>query len=180
MSVFTNSARDATANAGDYVQAVLALLGDREPLDVLRSAPAEFRSAVEGLSEEERSRPEGPGKWSVRQVLAHMADSEVAWAWRLRLILAQDRPVLTGYDQDAWAERLGYENADVEASLARFQLLRHSNVQVLERASPTDWQRVGLHPERGEESVEHLTRLYAGHDLLHQRQIRRIRDSFGD
>ena len=109
------------------------------------------------------------------QVLQHLADSEVVWAWRMRLILAQDRPVITGYDQDLWAERLHYEDADPADALDTFAVLRRAKLRVLERASPQELKRVGVHAERGEESLEHLRRLYAGHDMVHLRQIERIR-----
>jgi hypothetical protein len=109
------------------------------------------------------------------QVLQHLADSEIVWAWRLRLTLAQDRPPLTGYDQDAWASRLRYADADPEMALHLFTVVRQANVAVLASASPEDRQRVGVHAERGEETVEHLLHLYAGHDLLHINQLARIR-----
>jgi DinB superfamily len=93
----------------------------------------------------------------------------------MRLILAQDRPQLTGYDQDLWAERLQYDQEDPSEALELFAVLRHANLRVIERASSADLKRVGVHVERGEESLEHLRRLYAGHDLMHLRQIERVR-----
>jgi DinB superfamily len=92
MSVFTNPATGAAGHAAAYVAAVLDLLGDRDPIAVLREMPAALRRSVEGLSSGELRQPERPGKWSVGQILQHLADSEVVWAWRMRLILAQDRP----------------------------------------------------------------------------------------
>lgn len=157
-----------------YIAAVLSLLADRDPLEVLAATPGELRRLLEPVPEEALSRPEAPGKWSLLQVAAHLADSEVAYAWRLRLILAQDRPPLTGYDQDAWAERLGYAEANLAECLALFETLRASNLRLLRRLDPEDWERVAVHAERGEESVRHMAKLYAGHDLLHLRQIDRI------
>jgi uncharacterized damage-inducible protein DinB len=175
MSVFTNPATGAAEHAAAYVTALLELLGNRDPIAVLREMPAALRRAIEGLSSEELRRPERPGKWSVGQILQHLADSEVVWAWRMRLILAQDRPQLTGYDQDQWAERLHYDEAEPSDALEVFGVLRPANLRLLERASPDDLKRVGVHVERGEESLEHLRTLYAGHDLLHLRQIARVR-----
>jgi uncharacterized damage-inducible protein DinB len=157
-----------------YIAAVLGLVGERDPVEVLAATPRELRRVLEPVPEEELRRPEAPGKWSLLQVAAHLADSEVAYAWRLRLILAQDRPPLTGYDQDAWAERLGYAQADLGESLALFEALRASNLRLLRRLAPEDWDRVAVHAERGEESVRHMAKLYAGHDVLHLRQIERI------
>lgn len=177
MSVFTNPASSSPEQAEAYIRALLNLVGDRDPLQVLEATPGALDGAVRGLSDEALSRPESEGKWSVRHVLRHLADSEIVWGYRLRLVLAQERPRLSGYDQDAWADRLGYADADVGEAMEEFRVLRRGQLRLLERASPADLRRVGLHDERGEETVSHMTRLYAGHDLLHLRQIDRINAS---
>ncbi|MGD8495101.1 MAG: DinB family protein [Gemmatimonadales bacterium] len=174
MSVFTNPADGAPSAAATYVEAVLGMLGDREARPVLAAAPGEFREVVAGVDDGRLLRPESPGRWSVGQVLAHMVDSDLVWAWRLRLILAHDRPTLGGYDQDVWARRLRYEDVDPRASLERFAQVRSINLDLLDRLPDTDFDRVGVHAERGEENVRHLMRLYAGHDLVHLAQARRI------
>jgi hypothetical protein len=179
MSVFTNPATGAAAQAAAYVAAVLDLLGSRDPMSVLRETPSALRRAIEGLPSVDLRKPERDGKWSIAQVLRHLADSDLVWGWRLRLILSQDRPTITGYDQDAWASRLRYEDADPDESLQTFEALRRDNLRLVARATPEDLRRVGVHAERGEESLEHLRRLYAGHDLLHLRQIDRIRAAIG-
>jgi hypothetical protein len=177
MSVFTNPANGAAEHAAAYVAAVLDLVGTRDPMAVLRATPSALPKAVDGLTPAQMARPEKPGKWSINQVLRHLADSDIVWGWRLRLILAQDRPPLTGYDQDLWADRLHYDEADPVESLEMFAVLRRANLKLIERASPQELRRVGVHVERGEESLEHHRRLYAGHDLLHLRQIERIREA---
>jgi DinB family protein len=179
MSVFTNPASGASEHAAAYVAAILGLLGDRDPLSVLGDTPSALSRAIEGLSSTHLCQPERPGKWSINQVLQHLADSEVVWAWRMRLILAQDRPPLTGYDQDMWADRLRYNEGDPAEAIELFSLLRRANLRLLARASAEDLTRVGVHVERGAESLEHLRRLYAGHDLLHLKQIDRIRGALG-
>jgi hypothetical protein len=175
MSVLTNPASTSREQAAQYTAAVLGLLGDRDPLTVLAATADKLRFVFAGMDARAIRMPETPGKWSVTQVLAHLADSEVVWAWRLRVILAQDRPPITGYDQDAWAEKLGYEKADAGECVDRFAVLRDSHLLMLRQLTPEQKQRVGVHAERGEESVEHLIRLYAGHDILHLNQIDRIR-----
>jgi uncharacterized damage-inducible protein DinB len=175
MSVFTNPASGAAEHAAAYVAAVLDLLGNRDPLAVLRETIDVLPQAIDGLSPQQLRQPERAGKWSIGQVLTHLADSELVGAWRFRLILAQERPPLTPYDQDIWADRLRYAEADPAAALELFTVLRKANLRLLEHATPADLARVGLHAERGEESVGHLRNLYAGHDLLHRRQIDRIR-----
>jgi uncharacterized damage-inducible protein DinB len=177
MSVFTNPASGAAGQAEAYTRAILELLGSRDPLAVLGSTVQALPDAVAGLSAAQLSAREAPGKWSIRHVLRHLADSEVVWAWRMRLVLAQDRPPLTGYDQDAWAERLGYADADPAQSIAEFGVLRTGNLALLARASEADRLRAGVHTERGDESIAHMIRMYAGHDLLHLRQIERIRNA---
>jgi uncharacterized damage-inducible protein DinB len=173
--VFSNPASRSLEDAKAYTSAVLGLLGERDPAMVLQDTPGALRKAISGLSESQMATPEMTGKWSIRQVLRHLADSELVWGYRLRLVLSQDRPPLTGFDQDRWAERLHYDEADVATALEEFALLRRGNLKLLDRATPDDLERVGVHTERGEESVEHMIRLYAGHDLLHLRQIERIR-----
>lgn len=175
MSVFSNRSIDPPQERAQYAQAVLGLVGGREPLAILRDTPAAAERAVAGLTPGQLRTPEAPGKWSIAQVLQHLADSDLVWGWRLRLILAQDRPTLTGYDQDLWADRLHYADADPAQALDQLRVLRRGNLWLLDRAAPGDLRRVGVHSERGEESVEHLCRLYAGHDLLHLGQIARVR-----
>jgi len=179
MSVLTGSAADANFDAKAYVAAILSALGDRDALTALRETPGALRQAVSGLSPEQLSTPEQPGKWSVLQVVQHLADSEIVGAFRFRMVLAHDGPTVPGYDQDLWAERLRYEEADVETALNDFTTLRNSNLRLLERATPEDRQRVMRHAERGDESIETMMRLYAGHDTVHLRQIARIRTAIG-
>lgn len=174
MSVFTNPADAAPSAAKDYIQALLELLGDRDPLAVLTSTSGELQALVRGRPESSLRRPEAPGRWSVGGVLAHLADSELVWGWRLRMVLAEDRPTLGGYDQDAWARRLDYASLEPRASLDRFDRARRWNLDLIGRTADAGLDRVGVHAERGEESVRHMIRLYAGHDLVHLAQARRI------
>jgi DinB superfamily len=175
MSVFTNPASGSAEQAKAYTAALLDLLGDRNPMAVLQEMPSALRQAVSGLSDSEMVKPEANGKWSVREVVQHLADSELVCGYRLRMVLAEDRPPLIGYDQDLWAQRLRYDESNVVDALDDFGVLRRSNLRLLGGVSADDLMRVGVHAERGEESVEHMIRLYAGHDLLHLRQLDRIR-----
>ena len=174
MSIFTNPAASSAAEAKEYIAAILGLLGDRAPLDVLRATEDELRRRVKDVPPARLLKREAPGKWAVNQVVQHLADSDLVWGWRLRMVLAHDRPQITGYDQDAWADRLHYDEADVADALDMFRVLRRANLRLLTRASAEELERVGVHSERGEESVAHMMKLYAGHDLLHLRQIDRI------
>lgn len=175
MSVFSNRSTDPPQERGAYANAILDLLAGRAPLSVLHATSAALARGIDGLSTQQLHTPEAPGRWSIAQVLQHLADSDLVWGWRVRLILAHDRPAITGYDQDLWADRLHYAEADVAEALETFTILRRGNLKLIERATPDDLNRVGVHAERGEESVKHLIGLYAGHDLLHLKQIERIR-----
>ncbi len=174
MSVFTNPASSSKEQGAAYTAAILGLVADQDPLTVLRATPDALRRAIEALTPDQLATHEASGKWSTRQVVLHLADSEVVFAWRVRLVLAHDQPPITGYDQDRWAERLGYDNADAMEALQTFSVLRRSNLRLLERASPEVRARFGVHSERGNESIAHMMKLYAGHDRLHLAQIARI------
>jgi hypothetical protein len=177
MSVFSNRYSDAKQEAGDYTQAVLDLLGDRDPMQVLEGTPARLTKVIGGLSAADLAHPEAPGKWSMLQVLCHLVDSEIVWAYRVRRILAEDRPNIEGYDQDLWAQHLAYDRADVTETLDEIRAIRRGNLHLMRRLGPDTHARVGVHTERGEESIGHLIRMYAGHDILHMNQLERIRQS---
>ena len=174
MSIFTNNLTSAKEEAAAYTDAVLGLVAQRNPLEVLRSAPAVVRDMISGMRESVLAQPEAPGKWSVREVIAHLADSELVVGWRIRMIMAVEQPELTGVDQDVWAKRLHYNEIDAQRALATYAALREWNLLVFENATAAELERCGVHSERGNESIAHIIRLYAGHDILHQRQIARI------
>lgn len=174
MSVFTNPATAAGEAASQYISATLDMLGDRDPLDVLSHTAEAIGDMIRGVEDEVLRRPECPGKWSATSVIAHLADSDLVWSNRLRFVLAQDRPKLVGYDQDLWAERLNYASRNAGEELALFAAVRAANLALLARVDQEDMMRVGVHAERGEESVRHMIALYAGHDLIHLAQARRI------
>ena len=158
---------------------VLEALGERDPLEVMRETPTKLREIVSKLPASAIAAREAPGKWSIGEVIQHLADSELVGANRFRMVMAHENPPLLAYDQDLWAERLRYSESNVDEALDEFALVRRSNVRLFERASESDFERVGMHSERGEESLRHLLKLYAGHDLVHLRQIERIRRAVG-
>ena len=175
MSVLSASGFLSPAQADEYSKALLDLLGDRNPIEVLESTPAALGRMLGTFSDSALRVPEAPGKWSAATVLAHLSDSELVGAFRLRMVLAHDRPALTPYDQDRWATRLHYERVTPQESVERFTVLRRANLVLWAGASKEELARVGLHGERGEESIERMRRLYAGHDIAHLRQLERIR-----
>ena len=111
---------------GEYAQGLLNRLGDQDPLVVLGGLGAGVRRAFEGLSDTTMRQPEAPGKWSMIEVAQHLADSEIVVGFRLRMILAHDRPEITAYDQDLWAERLRYREAKLDEVLEQLEALRRT------------------------------------------------------
>ncbi len=161
-------------STSSYISETLALLGDRDPLDILADMPGWITSRIDDLPEPALSIPEGPGQWSITQVLAHLADTELAFGWRARLLLTEERPLLQAFDEGRWADRFAYADANPVEAFHAFAMLRTWNFRVWASATPLELERIGLHAQRGEESFGFLRRLVAGHDLRHQRQITRI------
>jgi hypothetical protein len=171
----SNPAGAGAAAADAYVNALLGLLGDGDPLAVQAALPAAVEELFTGVPDELLRRPERPGKWCMLQVLGHLADQEIINAWRLRRIVAEDRPRIEAYDQDRWAVGLGYLDDPWAEVLAELVAVRGRNLRFYRSLPAEALERVGLHAERGEESFGRLLRMTAGHDLAHRRQLARIR-----
>jgi hypothetical protein len=150
----------------------LSALDGRDPLESMRKAPKRVRKIIKAHGEKRLARRPAEGKWSAKEVLAHLADGEVVLGARIRMVAAMDRPVLVGYDQDAFVARLEYDRVDSEQLLESFAAARAANVALLERLPAQAFARVGLHSERGEESLATMVFMYAGHDRLHEQQLR--------
>lgn len=161
---------------GEYAQGLLNRLGDREPLMVLEGLGVAVRRVFDGLSDAAIRQPEAPGKWSMIEVAQHLADSDLVVGFRLRMILAHDRPEISAYDQDLWAERLRYREANLTEVLEQLEALRGANLRLARRLTRDELDRAGVHAERGAESVGYLLRLVACHDLVHLDQLARIRN----
>jgi hypothetical protein len=171
---FSNPAGNAAAAAGTYVRALLDLLGTRDPLEVMAGLLPWLEARLRGIAEPVLRHPEAPGKWSVVQVIQHLADSDLVAGYRTRIILTQDQPLLPGYDQDRWATEFRYEHTPLALALDQLRGLRAANLHLWKQLTPRQLERVGVHAERGPESAGHLIRLMGAHDLVHRRQIERI------
>ena len=117
-----------------------------------------------------------PGKWSAREIVHHLADSESTSAIRLRRLLAEERPVIQGYDQDQFASRLRYNEREIGPSLEALRAARATTTQILELMTEADWNREGEHTESGRYTSEDWLQIYAAHAHNHAAQIRRLRD----
>ena len=166
----------STKKPGPVVPALYAeALGDKDPILVMATTPDRLRKAVKGLTEKQLEKQPLPGKWSIKEIVAHLADSEVILGSRYRLVAAHDRPVLVGYDQDAFVLMLGVANTTTADLLDDFALARAVNLGLLDRLPTESLVRVGLHSERGEESILQMLEMYAGHDLHNLRQVETLR-----
>ncbi len=141
--------------------------------DAYRASTAEFLQAVEeiGDADLDRHHPDG---WSARQVIHHLADSETQSYSRLRRLVAEDNPVIQGYDEEAWAQcaALGYTELPVEVSLRVFSAVRDASAAIIERLTPADLERAGQHSERGRITVAHWLDMYTRHPTEHAQQLR--------
>jgi len=118
-----------------------------------------------------------PGKWSAAEIVHHLADSETTSAIRLRRLLVEERPLIQGYDQDAFAARLHYNSRDIAPALEAFRCARETTAQILDFMTDDDWRREGTHSESGTYSAEDWLRIYAAHAHNHAAQIRRLRET---
>jgi hypothetical protein len=149
-----------------------AHLGNRDALEVIAATPQQLQSLVDALGPERIEQAPAPGKWSAREVLCHLADGEIVFAFRLRQTLAEDHHVIQPFDQDSWASH--YRSYDVHAALAVFSAVRQWNLALIRNASPQALSKKVTHPERGEMTFQTLIETMAGHSLGHLRQIERI------
>ena len=154
-----------------YTARLLGNVGEADPWTVISSTARRLRDLIAGRTVEELSRTPDPSKWTVVQILAHLADAEVVAGWRFRSILAWDGIPLQPFDQDAWATIFRYAETDPFESCQLFEVNRASLLALLERVDRERHANHGMHAERGRETIEHLIRIYAGHDLNHLRQI---------
>lgn len=137
---------------------------------------AEIVRALQGISPAELDARPAPGTWSPRDIIHHLADSEMTSAIRLRRLVAEEEPVIVGYDQEEFARRLYYDRP-IEASLEAFRWARQATVGILERLTDAEWRRAGTHTESGSYSVERWLEIYARHAHGHADQIRKARAS---
>lgn len=157
-----------------YTQRILSHSQGQNSLRLQQAAPTKLAKLIKGKKQAQLKRRPAPDKWSVAEILAHLADAETVISWRLRQILAANGQPIQAYDQDVWAQTFDYTRCDARESLERFRILREGNVALLKRVPKRLWDNYGVHQERGEESVAHIVNMVAGHDVNHQLQIENI------
>lgn len=155
----------------EYAQRLISKIDGKDPLRVQASTAKKLTAILRRGTASQLRRKPAPEKWSVVEILAHLADAELVVGWRLRSILSAPGAPIAAYDQDAWASNGQYAKRDPRKSLERFRILREANLELLKSLTPAQRKQFGLHSERGEESIDRLIHLIAGHDLNHLEQI---------
>jgi hypothetical protein len=146
-----------------YIARIRGYLGDQDARAVLETTPARLRSLITSATPAQLTWTSSPTRWTITQIIAHLADAEIVAAWRYRTVLEKDDVRIQAYDQNVWASSFGYEQVPPAESLG-----------LLSAVDPSRLQHKGLHSERGEESITRIMEMYAGHDLNHLAQIERL------
>ncbi len=157
-----------------YIQRILGYIEGKEPLEVQQETAKKLAKLVKPLSKKQLSTRPEPGKWSIAEILAHLVDAEIAGSWRMRLIIGNDGVPVQAFDQDVWAKTFDYGRREPKDSLETFRVLRENNLRMLKALPKNLWENHGMHQERGRETIAHIVRMFAGHDLNHLAQVERI------
>jgi uncharacterized damage-inducible protein DinB len=158
----------------EYVQRIQKIIAGKNPVKVQAATTKKLAQMLKGVSAAKLRKRPALDKWSVAEIVTHLADAEIAYSWRIRFILGAPGSPIQGFDQDGWVEAMHYAKRDPRQSLEQFRVLRETNLALYKRLTPAQWKHSGMHSERGEESVEHIVTLLAGHDLNHLAQIEGI------
>ena len=157
-----------------YTQRILGYSDGKAPLRVQKATAAKLAALIKGRTRKQLTRRPAPGKWSIAEILAHLADAELVIGWRMRLILGENGTPIKPFNQDVWADTFKYSRRDPRTSLETFRVLRQNNLTLLKAIPKNLWDNYGMHEERGRESIAHIVRMLAGHDLNHLKQVEGI------
>lgn len=160
--------------AEQYKQRIEGYVAGRDPLKLQAAAPVKLAKLLKKVSPAKARKRPAPGKWSIAEIVAHLADTELAMGWRIRMAVSEPGSTLQPFDQDAWATSMHYDQRDPRKSLEQYRSFRAANLALLKSLRPADWKKSGMHPERGRQSVQTIVQTIAGHDLNHLAQIERI------
>jgi len=160
--------------AEQYIGRILGYVQGQDAIKVQRATAGRLKKAMSGLTPSQLKWRSDPAKWSIAEIVAHLADAEVVASWRMRSVIGENGITIHPFDQDAWASVFNYRDRDTKRSLEVFRILRENNLGMLKEISPQTWDNYGMHLERGKESIAHLARMFAGHDTNHILQIERI------
>jgi len=163
--------------AQEYKERIFGYVAKDDPVKIQSATLKKLSRLISHASTSRLRKKPAPGKWSATEILAHLADVELVVGYRIRAVLGAPGTPIQGFDQDKWAEAMAYSKRDARKSLESFIALRKTNLALLKSLTPAQWKYHGMHSERGEESIETIAKLNAGHDLNHLRQIEKILSS---
>jgi len=163
-----------TETAQQYIQRMTAHVEGAQPLAVQAATGKKLARLIKGVPASRLRKRPAADKWSASEILAHLGDAEIVIGFRLRLILGAPGTPIAAYDQNSWVTSGHYEKRDPHKSLEQFSVLREANLALLKSLMPEQWKQYGMHAERGQETIEHIVRMTAGHDINHLQQIERI------
>ena len=157
-----------------YTQRILDHVKRKDAMKVQATTPKKLAKLIRNVSPAKLRKRHAPNQWSVTEILAHLGDAEIVTAWRIRSILGAPGTPIQAYDQDAWVAAGRYSERNPGQCLEVFRAVRDANLMVLKSLKPEQWKHHGMHAERGQETIERILHMMAGHDLNHLQQIERI------
>jgi len=160
--------------APQYTRRILGYQKGKRPLTVLARTPGTIGRLIARAPRSVLTAPPGPGRWSIGEIIAHLADTELTFGFRVRLVLGSNGARIQAFDQDVWATNFRYDLQNPRESLEAFRNAREHNLRLLRLLPSGMWNYYGMHDERGKETVTRMTQMSAGHDLNHLKQIREI------
>jgi uncharacterized damage-inducible protein DinB len=163
-----------TETPQQYTQRILSNAEGQDPIRAQSTTNNKLARLIKGIPIAKLRKRRAPGKWSVAEILAHLADVEIVVGWRMRSILGAPGTPIQAFDQDAWVASGHYDKRDPRESVELHRVVRDANLALLKSLTPEQWKQYGQHAERGQESIEHIVRMIAGHDNNHLQQIERI------
>jgi len=157
-----------------YTERILSYQAGKDPVTIQASTVRKIERLLEGVPRNKLMRRPAPAKWSVAEIVAHLAEDELVAGYRMRKILASPGTRIDGFDQGKWAITGKYAKRGPKASLEFFRALRRANLSLLKSLDPPQWRLSGIHSERGVETIRRIAEMYAGHDINHLKQIQDI------
>jgi hypothetical protein len=156
------------------MQRISGYMEGKQPLAVQAGTAKKLERLIKGVPTGKLRKRPAPDKWSVSEILAHLADAEIVGGFRMRLILGAPGTPIAAFDQDSWVTSGHYAKRDPRKSVEQFRVVREANLALLKSLTPDQWKHYGMHAERGQETIERIVRIFAGHDINHLQQIEKI------
>jgi hypothetical protein len=160
--------------AQQYIRRITAHVEGQHPLTILAATASRLERLMNGVPARALRERTAADKWSASEIVAHLGDAEIVTGFRIRLILGAPGTAIAAYDQDSWVTSGHYGTRDPHKSIEQFRVLREANLDLLKSLTPEQWQQHGMHSERGQETIEQIVRMTAGHDINHLQQVERL------